>query len=175
MTDHLGSVIGSFDRFGVWQGGLSYSPYGETRFSATGTAATTTSLQYIGGYEDSASGLYKLGARYYDPSLGRFTQYDPTGQEANPYGYGGCNPINNTDPSGTAFGLACGVGVLFGAGITVAGIAEILGIGHAVAATLVAFGATASLATGGALAIGGAAVIALGVLIAGRNFAECQR
>jgi hypothetical protein len=38
-----------------------------------------------------------MGARYYDPARGRFTQLDPLG---NGYGYTGDNPVNFTDPSG---------------------------------------------------------------------------
>jgi RHS repeat-associated protein len=101
-TDHLGSVVGMFDKTGAYLGGYSYSPYGEQRAISAGTAMTDNSLRYIGGYLDSASGLYKLGARYYDPSIGRFTQFDPSGQESHPYGYANCNPINASDPSGTA-------------------------------------------------------------------------
>ena len=103
ITDALGSVIGMFDKTGAYAGGYSYSPYGETRNTiTTGSAADSNSLRYISGYQDRGSGLYKLGARYYDPSIGRFTQYDPTGQEANPYGYAEGDPINNADPTGTA-------------------------------------------------------------------------
>jgi RHS repeat-associated protein len=96
------SVVGMFDKTGAYLGGYSYSPYGEQRAISAGTAMTDNSLRYIGGYLDSASGLYKLGARYYDPSIGRFTQFDPSGQESHPYGYANCNPINASDPSGTA-------------------------------------------------------------------------
>ncbi|MFF7360761.1 RHS repeat-associated core domain-containing protein, partial [Streptomyces sp. NPDC008125] len=52
-----------------------------------------------GAYTDP-TGLYKMGARYYDPTLGRFTQPDPSGQETNPYLYAEGDPINRTDPSG---------------------------------------------------------------------------
>lgn len=100
-TDNLGSVIGLFDKTGAWQGGYSYSPYGETRATGTSAPVTTNTARYISSYYDTTNNLYKLGARYYDPNLGRFTQYDPTGQEANPYSYASCNPVNGKDPSGT--------------------------------------------------------------------------
>ncbi|MFJ2058177.1 RHS repeat-associated core domain-containing protein [Streptomyces sp. NPDC087908] len=41
-----------------------------------------------------------MGARNYDPHLGRFTQPDPSGQETNPYLYAAGDPINHTDPNG---------------------------------------------------------------------------
>jgi hypothetical protein len=33
--------------------------------------------KFAGVYYDSETGLYKMGARYYDASIGRFTQADP--------------------------------------------------------------------------------------------------
>jgi RHS repeat-associated protein len=104
-ADHLGSITGMFSSTGAWEGGYSYTPYGEARFTATGSAVTANTLRYIGGLHDG-SGLYKLGARYYDTSTGRFTQMDPSGQEPHPYGYAACNPIGNTDPTGLSCGAA---------------------------------------------------------------------
>lgn len=52
-----------------------------------------------GGYRDE-TGLTKFGTRYYDPSVGRWTQRDPSGQDANSYAYVACNPVNAVDPSG---------------------------------------------------------------------------
>ncbi len=43
--------------------------------------------------------MTKLGIRYYDPTLGRFTQPDPTGQDPH-YTYARNNPILYIDPSG---------------------------------------------------------------------------
>ena len=82
----------------------------------------------------------KAGHRYYSPDLGRWTQPDPSGLEANPYAYVNCNPTNSIDPSGldgfpfglglqncAAFGLYGGVlggwvgfvgGCLFGYALT---------------------------------------------------------
>jgi len=43
-----------------------------------------------------------MGTRYYDPSLGRFTQVDPiAGGSANAYDYANCDPVNQADPNGT--------------------------------------------------------------------------
>lgn len=44
-----------------------------------------------------------MGARYYDPQLGRFTQPDPSGKESNPYAYCAGDPVNHMDPSGLDF------------------------------------------------------------------------
>jgi RHS repeat-associated protein len=57
---------------------------------------------YAGGYFDNSSGLYHFGARYYDPSLGRWTQLDPSGASSG-YVYAGDNPVNLTDPGGLGF------------------------------------------------------------------------
>jgi RHS repeat-associated protein len=65
------------------------SPSVTYSYSAFGTiTATTGSLvqpyRYGQGYTDSSTGLIKLGIRYYDPTHGRFTQQDPTGQRKIP-------------------------------------------------------------------------------------------
>ncbi|MCU1497696.1 MAG: hypothetical protein JWM47_1649 [Acidimicrobiales bacterium] len=54
---------------------------------------------------------YKIGARWYDASIGRWTQRDPAGQDPNHYTYANNDPINNTDPSGLGFlGIDCPFG-----------------------------------------------------------------
>ena len=73
------------------------------RVSGTGTAP---SYGYS-GREPDTSGLIYYRARYYDPTIGRFTQRDPIGLQGgiNSYAYVGNNPINARDPSGlTNFG-----------------------------------------------------------------------
>lgn len=142
FTDAIGSVVGVTSSTGAWEGGYSYSPYGETRAASTVAGATANPFRYIGGYSE-ASG-YKLGARYYDASIGRFTQFDPAGQESNPYAYAACNPVNNSDPTG----LDC-AGDVFGLVLSAGGLA--LGVAGTIAgAPTLALGAAA--ATGTALA-----------------------
>ncbi|MEU6384119.1 RHS repeat-associated core domain-containing protein [Streptomyces bauhiniae] len=61
---------------GAKQRRRDYSPTGSAR--SGNTASVDQPFGYTGAYLDS-SGLYKMGARYNDPTLGRFTQPDPSG------------------------------------------------------------------------------------------------
>ena len=62
--------------------------------------------KYTGQEEDAETGLYYYGARYYDPSIGRFISADTIvpnpsyPQSLNRYSYGYNNPIIYTDPNG---------------------------------------------------------------------------
>ena len=99
LTDNLGSVVGMVTTSGTKTAAYAYDPYGAPRHTS-GTSAAANPIRYTGGYLDTTTGLYKLGHRYYDPTLGRFTQPDPSGQEANAYLYAFANPVNWTDLSG---------------------------------------------------------------------------
>lgn len=100
ILDSLGSVVGLFDKAGSFSGGYSYAPYGETRSSSNSSVTNSNSLRYIASYFDSSVNLYRLGARYYDTAQARFTQFDPSGQERNPYAYASGDPIGASDASG---------------------------------------------------------------------------
>ncbi len=76
LTDHLGSVVGMLSASGAYEGGYSYSPYGEERATGTAAAITANNLRYIAQHLDG-NGIYKLGARYFDTSQGRFTNGTP--------------------------------------------------------------------------------------------------
>ena len=57
-------------------------------------------FRYCGAYYDKETGLYYLVNRYYDPTLGRFTQRDPTKDGSNWYIYCYNDPINLLDALG---------------------------------------------------------------------------
>jgi RHS repeat-associated protein len=122
----------SFGADGTYTGGYSYTPYGELRSATSNATITANSIRYAAGYWDSSVSLYRFGARYYDPAIGRFTQHDPSGQEANPYAYGKGNPVGVLDPSGLS-GLSTGLSIAS----TVVGVAGL-------AATFTGVGAAAA-------------------------------
>ncbi|MBT8161711.1 sugar-binding protein [Arthrobacter sp. GN70] len=119
----------------------AYDSWGNT--TATGAQAATNPWQYAGGYKDT-TGYTKFGARYYDPTTGRFTQPDPSGQEANRYAYVGCNPINATDPTGLD-GWDC----VIGWGLTVLGTGFLIAAAFTVPVATLTFGLTAVAYLGG--------------------------
>jgi RHS repeat-associated protein len=60
---------------------------------------------FVGGTTDAVTGLTHLGAREYDPGLGRFISADPLLDPADPqqidgYTYANGNPTTNSDPDG---------------------------------------------------------------------------
>ncbi|MCX4911992.1 RHS repeat-associated core domain-containing protein [Streptomyces sp. NBC_00687] len=82
-----------------------YTPFGDQR---NGTLPTGTDSGFLGKAEDTSTGLSLLGARAYDPNLGRFISPDPlntpyTPQNLSAYSYSINNPINYSDPSGLVF------------------------------------------------------------------------
>ncbi|WP_406516078.1 polymorphic toxin-type HINT domain-containing protein [Streptomyces sp. NBC_00873] len=79
-----------------------YTPFGDNR---SGNLPAGTDHGFLGKTEDTTTGLSLLGARAYDPKLGRFlspdplsTPYDP--QNLSAYSYSGNDPINYSDPTG---------------------------------------------------------------------------
>jgi len=103
VTDILGSVRLVTDSGGT-TGNFSsnYAPFGQ-QYGASGT---DPGYKYTGKPQDSLSGLYYYGARYYDVSIGRFITRDPGDQSIsdpqglNPYPYVDNSPIDRTDPTG---------------------------------------------------------------------------
>ena len=97
LTDSTGAVVNTY----------TYEPYGKI---ASSTGTTANPWRFGGSYgaytENNNSGLLKIGERFYDPSLGRWTQQDPVlhlqnPKQSNRYIYAACNPVNAIDPTGT--------------------------------------------------------------------------
>ncbi|MFE7215967.1 polymorphic toxin-type HINT domain-containing protein [Streptomyces sp. NPDC057611] len=68
---------------------------------------------FVGGTKDTETGLVHLGAREYDPTIGRFISVDPVmdlndPQQVHGYSYSNNNPVSLTDPSGTRPDGLCG-------------------------------------------------------------------
>jgi RHS repeat-associated protein len=107
VTDSNGNVVESY----------TYDPYGNaTEYNGQGQVITSdvvpNPFRYIGAVWDSATGLYKMGDRYYDPSMDQFTQEDPLGGG---YGYASGDPVNRSDPSGLDPDVPCTQSVSSGA------------------------------------------------------------
>ncbi len=76
--DHSRAIVSwNLDELGKWVGAPLTVPYG-----------------YAGARRDDAVGLYLMGARWYDPTLGCFIEQDPIGEA------GGMNLHANTASSG---------------------------------------------------------------------------
>ena len=85
-----------------------YYPFGMTHY---GSYSTNTGVgeenryRYNGKEINEELGLYAYGARWYDPTIARWTAVDPLAETAHsismtPYHYVANNPIRNLDPDG---------------------------------------------------------------------------
>ncbi len=125
-TDPLGSVAALSDAAGRVVRRLRYGIFGELRSNAVEAGAPMGTLdiarRYTGQIYDAATDLYHFGARYYDPSLGRFIQPDPVvpdpgdPQSLNRYAYVRNDPLSLVDPSGNLPAFFSAIGGFFSQG-----------------------------------------------------------
>jgi RHS repeat-associated protein len=90
LQDHLGSTSITTDSSGDWETEIMYKAWGEMRYTS---GTTPTKYTYTGQYSNTTDfGLMYYGARWYDSSLGRFSQPDTLipgpGESGNPYSIG---------------------------------------------------------------------------------------
>jgi RHS repeat-associated protein len=160
LAAHPGSVVALVraDRIGTSAqaqavtGRFRYDPYGNVTLKS---GSSDTPWRFAGAFferfpstdANSQRGLYKMGERFYDPRIGRWTQTDPIDQstdlrEANKYLYAAADPVNLSDPSG-AFSVdrvvaEAGAGAVMGA------------VGGLVVGSPLGLGAMATMALAGA-------------------------
>ena len=108
--DRLGSIV-VITRSGGPDRAL-YDPYGRlvAAFSTITNDTFAVPYGYAGARWEATSGLYQMGARWYDPELGRFIEQDPIGEAGglNLYAYVGSSPTLWVDPTGLAPEFAMG-------------------------------------------------------------------
>jgi len=97
-----GDLAAQANTAGVRQAAYTYDPFGAaTQQSLPGNAATE---RYTGRWDkklDSSSQIIEMGARPYDPDLGRFLSIDPIeGGSHNNYDYANADPVNEYDLDG---------------------------------------------------------------------------
>ncbi|MCP9492055.1 MAG: RHS repeat-associated core domain-containing protein, partial [Solirubrobacteraceae bacterium MAG38_C4-C5] len=122
LTDNIGTVVALTGPGGDVSASYRYEPFGQTQDT---TGQLIQPYRFAGEYLDSQTGHYKIGLRYYNPQLARWTQQDPlTGymdpRRANPYIYAGQDPINQVDATGAAFDFGDALGAV-GLGSTIVG------------------------------------------------------
>ena len=110
--DHLGSVDVITDETGAIVERLSFDAFGAKRLPTNWMSGSITPtldnlrIGYTGHESDDESGLINMGARMYDPILGRFLSPDSTvaypysTQGFNRYSYTDNNPLSRIDPTG---------------------------------------------------------------------------
>ncbi|MFD9359007.1 RHS repeat-associated core domain-containing protein [Streptomyces sp. NPDC060031] len=101
-SDHHGTATTTLDAATLAITRRAQKPYGESR--GTAPAAWPDDKGFLGKPQDT-TGLTHVGAREYDPALGRFISVDPVmdldkSQQIHGYLYAGGNPVTNSDPTG---------------------------------------------------------------------------
>ncbi|MFF2845228.1 ricin-type beta-trefoil lectin domain protein [Streptomyces sp. NPDC058001] len=106
-------------------------PFGNQRGTSTVGINYQSHTGFLGATRDDASGFQPLGARLYDPVVGRFLSADPVLDlndvlQSNGYAYAHNNPVTMSDPTGLAISLTASeqAAALAGAGLSAAQVAQ---------------------------------------------------
>jgi RHS repeat-associated protein len=104
LSDHIGSITVTTDANGAVITQALYKAFGEMR-NTPGNLGTD--YKFTGQREEASLGIYYFNARWFDPSLGRFTSPDsivPTSTQGTQawdrYGFVNNNPVRYNDPTG---------------------------------------------------------------------------
>jgi len=103
--DEMGNTLFLTDASGAVTDSYAYTPFGEL-LDSTGSAENPFTFGgAFGVMAESAAGLYRMRARYYDARTQRFLTRDPIEatdpRGVNPYQYANGNPLAYVDPRGT--------------------------------------------------------------------------
>jgi RHS repeat-associated protein len=158
IVDHLGSprlVVNAMTGQIVQR--MDYDVFGSV---ITDTNPGFQPFGFAGGIYDGDTGLIRLGARDYDPQIGRWTTKDPVrfaGGDKNLYGYAINDPVNQIDPKG--LGNADAISTVQSTTGKVAAIATVVNI--------FAKGAGSGAAATATVTVSGGVVACAGALLAG--------
>ncbi|MEV4946698.1 RHS repeat-associated core domain-containing protein, partial [Streptomyces sp. NPDC053755] len=130
--DHQGSV---YAEVALYSGQpvrvRKQDPFGNQRGADTAGQNIQTHKGFLGKNRDDASGFQPLGARLYDPVVGRFLSADPVLDlndllQSNGYAYAHNNPVTFDDPTGLSIVLTASekAAALAGAGLSPAQVAQ---------------------------------------------------
>ncbi|MGW7428294.1 ricin-type beta-trefoil lectin domain protein [Streptomyces sp. NPDC054861] len=130
--DHQGSTYAEVAMSGTMAVRIrKQDPFGNQRGTSTVGVNLQSNTGFLGKTRDDASGFQPLGARLYDPVVGRFLSADPLmdlndPQQANGYVYAHNNPVTFDDPTGLAITLTASErgAALAGAGLSAAQVAQ---------------------------------------------------
>ena len=103
LTDHLGSSCIELNENADILTYEEYHPFGTTAYQKHNTTISKKRYRYVGKENDTETGFYYFGARYYAPWLARWTATDPLKENylhLSPYNYVANNPIKFIDPDG---------------------------------------------------------------------------
>jgi RHS repeat-associated protein len=110
LADHHGTGQLTIDASDMAITQRRTTPFGTERGAGSaGPGQWASSRGFVGGYDDrEVTGLISVGAREYDPDLGRFISLDPLmdltdPQQIHGYTYGNNNPVAVADPSGLGY------------------------------------------------------------------------
>jgi RHS repeat-associated protein len=98
LISPLGSTMALANPSGAITTGYSYSPAG----AVTASGASSPNTFEFNATQNTGTGLYLMGVRYYNPASGTFTSPDPTGFSSGTdlYTYANNDPIDFRDPTG---------------------------------------------------------------------------
>ncbi|MEV6489964.1 RHS repeat-associated core domain-containing protein, partial [Actinoplanes sp. NPDC051633] len=160
VGDHHGTAELTVDAATLTPAKRRTLPYGELRGPAPAAWPSVFDKGMVGGTVDPV-GLTHLGAREYDPFLGRFTSVDPKVDTGDPqtlhgYLYSNNNPATFSDPTGESWGTFWKVAAIVAVVAVVVTVAIVAGpalvaAAPAITAVLEA-GATTAAMTGSATA-----------------------